>query len=776
MKNLTRNPILKLTAMLLCAVAAVGLILTTSIAVVTGYVSSIDEIGKTAKQNIASNYVTSMMVDYMSGDTSAIDDALKDVNMDAAVIKSNYSDLDRASADISNKIYGSSSLVDSYDFAFRVNEHNAYSSSESFWDSLAPNPYADTNYEDTIIYQSVEISSIAYCESTGLFYVLTTNGSSYIIPKIRLYTADSSNSQLYTACVSAESSDGTTYEYRNAFSDEALDTSTSSQWTSVSIYDASNNFVDDLYVDIESPEYSDVTIYVTNNTTHDLLPEGYILESEYYLQVPVTDKSAQTYYWVYVTVNDTLSENGDYFSVLAPLLSIANFTETHMSFLFLLCILVFLLSAGYLVVVGGKRKGSEEMHLRLIDRVPYLIVFIGLFVVALMLCIVSALMINYLSVTITLVILAALVMVELLLTTYVRFRAHKFIRYTLCHYIWALLKKIAAPVRKFKNLAFKNIPLFLIASAFFFILTIIEVETVAGYAYEATFIVKLIEYVLLIMFVIQFDQIKKAAHRISLGDFSQPVDTNKLLGFFKSHGEDLNNVSNGIETAVQEKMKSEHFRTELITNVSHDIKTPLTSIINYVDLLEKEDIENEKVKEYLDVLDRQSARLKKLIEDLMEASKASTGNLTVIMESLDASMLIGQVGAEFEERFANKNLELILNNGNAPAMITADGRHLWRVFDNLMNNIYKYAQPNTRVYVDVTSNDAGTVIEFKNISAYPLNISSEELMERFVRGDSSRNTEGSGLGLSIAQSLMQLMNGELSITIDGDLFKATLRF
>ena len=274
----------------------------------------------------------------------------------------------------------------------------------------------------------------------------------------------------------------------------------------------------------------------------------------------------------------------------------------------------------------------------------------------------------------------------------------------------------------------------------------------------------------------QYDRIRCATKAIANGDFSQPVDTSRLMLFFRKHGEDLNNVSNGIEAAVSEKMKSERFRTELITNVSHDIKTPLTSIINYVDLLQKEDIDNEKVREYLDVLDRQSSRLKKLIQDLLEASKASTGSINVELEELDAAVMLSQVAGEYKEKFEKNNLDLIIKNDVTPVMIQADGRHLWRVFDNLMNNINKYAQPGTRVYIDIIPKDSGAIITFKNVSATPLNISSDELKERFVRGDSSRNTEGSGLGLSIAESLMKLMNGTLELTVDGDLFKVTLEF
>lgn len=223
-------------------------------------------------------------------------------------------------------------------------------------------------------------------------------------------------------------------------------------------------------------------------------------------------------------------------------------------------------------------------------------------------------------------------------------------------------------------------------------------------------------------------------------------------------------------------MKSERFRTELITNVSHDIKTPLTSIINYVDLLEKEELENPAAREYLEVLARQSGRLKKLIEDLMEASKASTGNLAVNLERLEAGVFLVQTVGEFEEKTKAAELELIVAKPETPVYIMADGRHFWRVIDNLMNNICKYAQPGTRVYINLEAEEGEVRVTFRNTSRYALNISSEELLERFGRGDSSRNTEGSGLGLSIAQSLMELMQARMELYVDGDLFKVVLRF
>lgn len=294
---------------------------------------------------------------------------------------------------------------------------------------------------------------------------------------------------------------------------------------------------------------------------------------------------------------------------------------------------------------------------------------------------------------------------------------------------------------------------------------------VFGWFIERSVLVLLTLYVLLCM-----KKLLKAGKEISQGNMDYHVDTGKMYGPLREHGEQLNRISEGMNKAVNARMKSEHFKTELITNVSHDIKTPLTSIINYVDLLEKEEIDNEKAKEYIRVLSRQSARLKKLIDDLIEASKASTGNLNVNMERCELGVLIDQSAGEYAEKLKAAGLELVITKPEEPVVIMADGRHMWRVFDNLLNNVCKYAMAGTRVYLNLDKAAGKATVTFRNISASQLNISGEELMERFVRGDSSRNTEGSGLGLSIARSLVQLQNGELELTVDGDLFKVVLRF
>ena len=275
---------------------------------------------------------------------------------------------------------------------------------------------------------------------------------------------------------------------------------------------------------------------------------------------------------------------------------------------------------------------------------------------------------------------------------------------------------------------------------------------------------------------VQRDLLDAAVSSISKGDTNYRIDTERLSGKERDMGEHINNISSGLGTALMEQVKSERMKADLITNVSHDIKTPLTSIINYVDLIKREKIENPKVLAYLEVLDQKSQRLKTLTEDLVEASKASSGNLKLEMTDINLVELVQQTNGEFEERFEQRHLELVSGLPEDALIIRADGRRLWRVLENLYTNTFKYAMERSRVYVDVKTEGERALFTIKNMSEKPLNISPDELTERFVRGDVSRTTEGSGLGLSIAQSLTELQGGIFKIEIDGDLFKASVDF
>ena len=268
----------------------------------------------------------------------------------------------------------------------------------------------------------------------------------------------------------------------------------------------------------------------------------------------------------------------------------------------------------------------------------------------------------------------------------------------------------------------------------------------------------------------------RSGEALAEGHFEQKIQTHFFVGSFRRHAENLNGISDGMERALSERMKSESLKTELITNVSHDIKTPLTSIINYTDLLERSEIQDEAAREYIAVIKKQSAKLKKLTEDVIEASKASTGNIAVDLQPTDIAELMNQAAGEYGERFSDAGLSPVSNIPQEPVFIEADGRLMWRVLDNLFGNVCKYAQSGTRVYLSVECREGAVWIVLKNISCSQLNISADELMERFVRGDSARGGEGSGLGLSIARSLTELQKGEFCLEVDGDLFKTTLKF
>ncbi len=274
----------------------------------------------------------------------------------------------------------------------------------------------------------------------------------------------------------------------------------------------------------------------------------------------------------------------------------------------------------------------------------------------------------------------------------------------------------------------------------------------------------------------QMLKLRRAMERLAEGDLDSPIDSAALPPGLREQGEVLNRIGEGLQRAVEERLKGERFKTELITNVSHDLKTPLTSIVSYVDLLKKGDVGPEQAKEYIEVIERQSAKLKKLTEDLVEASKASSGVIEVHKEPVDVGELLTQSVGEFAKRLEDAGIEPVMSLPEERLLFGSDGRLLWRVLDNLIQNIVKYAQRGTRAYFDLFKTENGLVLELKNTSAEPLNIPADVLMERFIRGDSARHSEGSGLGLSIAQSFTELLGGKLELYLDGDLFKVTLRF
>lgn len=452
-------------------------------------------------------------------------------------------------------------------------------------------------------------------------------------------------------------------------------------------------------------------------------------------------------------------------------------------FVLVMSLVLFLGAFVFLMCAAGHRNDTDEIMLAWIDRVPGDLYAAGIFLIEGLLC---AFMVEmsyslYDSFLCRLGFIGAALIGEMagmafLLSVAVRVKTKTLWKNT-------IIGKILSVVWRFLKKNIERIPMLGKAGIAFYVgLCIVEflIIAVTGYDPEAEVVFWILGKILLTLFLLkvvyELRKLQDAGKHIAAGEVDYKVDTTKMFPDFKEHGENLNHIGDGISKAVDERMKSERFKTELITNVSHDIKTPLTSIINYVDLLQKEELNNPTAQEYLEVLDRQSSRLKKLIEDLIEASKASTGNLSVQMERCEAGVFLVQTVGEFKEKTDAANLELIIKKPEEPVYIMADGRHFWRIIDNMMNNICKYAQPGTRVYINLEQAFGTLTITFRNTSRAPLNISSEELMERFVRGDSSRNTEGNGLGLNIAKSLTELMQGTFKLIVDGDLFKVVLTF
>lgn len=458
--------------------------------------------------------------------------------------------------------------------------------------------------------------------------------------------------------------------------------------------------------------------------------------------------------------------------------------------------IVFLLTIIYLCVAAGHRKNREEIMPNLLDRIPYDIHFVLSAGIALFSGIVLAVIYDssaeaygikqmlfsvgrpaaYLAPAIVIFAVMSAMVVAFILTTATRFKIGGWWKNTVIYHLIRLAVRFAKFLARQAGRAVSAFPLIWKTALASFIMMIL----ILGMAVSGNPLGILISLLLAAIFIgaiiycsISMRKLQKAAEELASGNDEYRVNTDKLILDFKGHGENLNSIGEGINLAVQQRMKSERLKTELITNVSHDIKTPLTSIINYVDLLEKENLEGS-AGEYVQVIKRQSARLKKLTQDVVDASKASTGNMEVHLAETDILEIVNQAAAEYRERLEEKRLDLVIKNesGAESLIAKADGRLLWRAMDNLMSNICKYSLEGSRVYVNTGYRNGRPSISFKNISKNELDISAEELMERFVRGDSSRNTEGSGLGLNIARSLMEIQGGTLSISIDGDLFRA----
>lgn len=436
----------------------------------------------------------------------------------------------------------------------------------------------------------------------------------------------------------------------------------------------------------------------------------------------------------------------------------------------------------YLFWSIGHKNGEKGIYLNSIDRIPYevlLIICLNIIIIALTILANIIYIINYINIVFGMIAYficyAACCVIGV--STIKRIKAKQFIKSFLLYKIFKWFdKKIRKISGEFKNKSDYNRKIFVYYWGFILISTILICMMWSGLVFILLTVFWIWTFYKIRQYIKNQENIKNTLKDIYQGKKIEKIDENDLSGILKEMAIYINDISDGFSNAIEQSLKSERLKTELITNVSHDIKTPLTSIINYVNILKKEDINDEKIKEYIDILDKKSQRLKKLTEDLVEASKFSSGNVKLNIEDINLMELINQTAGEFKDRFEEKGLILETKFPEQKIIIKADNRYMYRIMDNLFGNITKYALENSRVYIDLVENRQKVIIEIKNISKEKLNISANELIQRFVRGDKSRYTEGSGLGLSIAESLTKLQNGKFEIIIDGDLFKVQIEF
>jgi len=457
----------------------------------------------------------------------------------------------------------------------------------------------------------------------------------------------------------------------------------------------------------------------------------------------------------------------------------------------------------YLMKVAGIRYGEEGVREGVLDRIPYDIFLIAVFVASVLLYLLYDIVAHFgfasTNVTSTVMLavtvyagiaaMALLLFLALAYTTVVRLKAKKLLKNTILWRLCAFAGKVAKKVWEWALAVFEMLPAvgkaalivpgFLFFNLFFCLGFVESRKDGSGIGQFFAFIIlaalNIGAFATLIRAAHELVQLRQGSGRLAEGDLEYRFDTTGFHGEAKNIADNFNRISEGLAKAVEARSKSERMKVELITNVSHDLKTPITSIINYVDLLKKEPMPTDSAQKYLDVLDRQAQRLRKLTSDLIEASKASTGNIDVKLEPTDICELVDQSAAEYADRLATVRLTPIIRMSKRPIYALADGKLLWRVIDNLLSNVCKYSMPGTRVYIDAAASGSMATVTVRNISSEQLGgIDPDELTERFVRGDSSRSGEGSGLGLSIAKSLTELQGGRLKIEIDGDMFKATI--
>lgn len=509
-------------------------------------------------------------------------------------------------------------------------------------------------------------------------------------------------------------------------------------------------------------------------------------------------------YIVHVGANEpTINDDTQFYQRYQVYKMVKPYTENAITYTVASAAVILILLV-YETIAAGHTKEEDGIHLSWIDRIPFDVFTFVMILVGCCICLIGSELLSSVSYMmfyeasmdfveaglplIAFVILLALVVYVYYISFVVRIKSHTLISNNVIvkaiQFVYYPVKKVVVEFHDaycHSSAVWKKVIVGLVCISFVLLLIFFIAVAEAGDVFFEFFIGALMLamlYGVWILIKINADTktLLTAAEKLANGELDYRISEealNRLHGPFYEHAKNLNLISEGMKKAIENELKSERMKAELITNVSHDIKTPLTSIINYVDLLSKP-YEEEKTEEYIDVLQRQSQRLKRLTEDVVEASKASSGNIQVHMDVVSIKEIIEQASAEYEERLKEKNLLLITKIPEEKIEVDADGRLLWRVFRNVFSNVSKYSMDGSRVYIDVMEDGENVITTIKNTSENQLNISEDELMQRFVRGDSSRHTEGSGLGLNIAKSLMDLMQGSFEIQIDGDLFKSII--
>lgn len=793
MKKYLKSRWMRALSQMLCTISSLGLAVSIlAIVIISGMSGSAQHIYRNIYEDIADGYALYAMEMVQGGEEEKLEAYFAERGIACSVTKQLVKINQEEVPESQSLEFTCGELREDFLYQIEVIEGARYQYSI---DSLAAAFCGHNGYShdgDTV---SLEVEEIVFDKEAGRFYYETAS-KYFLVENIAVYEVGTYTDYTFTKVDGVEC-------YYNAYYHQKLDTTQYENWDSVRVegerlgLSFEKGYPNAIYVttseEIQSKGVGKNTVYTSIHSV-EYYPTDYV--NTYVIQIDWNEELVEEVS-VFYEWNELCEDFVEFTKIVLPSIVI-NFV-------------LFIVSMALLIYSAINKK--EDMGL--LHKAPVAIYTGSIYMIEFLLCMlllegIPAIMINYgsgsMEVGMVLISMTAGVMVWIAIAWFqnmvTRLKCKSFWRTTEIYYGYKLIKDSWGYISKFCKWfwnvftkPFKvigkafgkvlhgvgvNTPLFWGGLLIFGAVSLVEFYAIIEIAWHGDpvlfWVIKVVEVVALIIILYHMKELHAGSKRVASGDMSQPIDIERMYWKFREHGENINKVSDGIALAVEERMKSERFKTELITNVSHDIKTPLTSIINYVDLMKKEEVQDEKLLEYIDVLDRQSARLKKLIEDLMEASKASTGNLTVNLEECDIEVLLTQVIGEFEEKLQKNQLEVVVDKPDHPVKMMADGRHLWRILDNLLNNACKYSLPGSRVYVALKQEGNEAVITFKNISKTALNIPSDELMERFVRGDSSRNTEGSGLGLSIAQSLTELMQGSMKLDIDGDLFKVTLRF